>query len=118
MVKLGCIDIATEASMLSSHSAIPREGHIDAALHIMAYLGLHHNSCFCMDPTYPNIDTDQFPVIDWKEFYCKVTEPISPNAPKPLAKLVDVHMFVGSNHAGLHRQTSMHIDNYSTPGTW
>ncbi len=39
MVDLGCIDIATEVSLLSAHSALPREGHMDAALHIMAYLG-------------------------------------------------------------------------------
>ncbi len=66
MVKLGCIDIATEVSLLLSHSALPHEGHMDTALHIMAYLGLHHNSCLCMDPTYLNIDNDQFPFMDWK----------------------------------------------------
>ncbi len=38
MVKLGLIDIATEVSLLSSHSALPHEGHMDPALHIMAYL--------------------------------------------------------------------------------
>ena len=100
MVELGRIDIATEVSLLSSHSALPREGHMDAALHIMAYLGLHHNSRLCMDPTYPDIDDEQFPVMDWKEFYGEVTEPIPPNAPKPLGKPVDVRMFVDSDHAG------------------
>ncbi len=39
---------------------------MDAALHIMAYLGLHHNLCLCMDPTYPDIADDQFPVMDLK----------------------------------------------------
>ncbi len=43
---------------------------------------------------------EQFQIMDWKEFYCNVTEPISPNASKPLVKPVDVHMFVDSNHAG------------------
>ncbi|KAL7447636.1 hypothetical protein ACHAXS_000034, partial [Conticribra weissflogii] len=38
--------------------------------------------------------------MDWKEFYGEVTEPIPPNAPKPLGKPVDVRMFVDSNHAG------------------
>ncbi len=66
MVKLGCIDIATEVSLLLLHSVLPHEGHMDTALHIMAYLGLHHNSCLCMDPTYLNIDNDQFPFMDWK----------------------------------------------------
>ncbi len=100
MAKLGHIDIATEVCLLLSHSALLCEGHMDAALHIMAYLGLHHNSRLCMDPTYPDIDDEQFPVMDWKEFYSKVTEPILPNALMPLGKPVDVRMFVDSNHAG------------------
>ena len=33
MVEIGRIDIATEVSILSSHLAYPREGHLDAALH-------------------------------------------------------------------------------------
>ncbi len=37
MVELGCIDIATAVSMLSSYLACPREGHLDA-LHVMGYL--------------------------------------------------------------------------------
>ncbi|KAL7462190.1 hypothetical protein ACHAXS_002579 [Conticribra weissflogii] len=74
MVTLDLIDIATKVSLLSSHSALQHEDNMDAAMHIMAYLGLHHNSCLCMDPTYPDIDDDQFPVIDWKEFYENVTE--------------------------------------------
>ncbi len=53
-----------------------------------------------MDPTYPHIDDDQFPVMDWKEFYGEVTKPIPPNTPKSLGKPVDVHMFVDSNHTG------------------
>ncbi len=85
MVELGRIDKATKVSLLSSHSALPREGHMDAALHIIALLGLHHNSRLCMNPTYPDIDNDQFPVMDWKEFYSEVTDPIPPNAPNPWA---------------------------------
>ncbi len=53
-----------------------------------------------MDPTYPDIDDDQLPVMDWKEFYGEVTKPIPLNAMKPLGKPVDVRMFVDSNHAG------------------
>ncbi|KAL7463706.1 hypothetical protein ACHAXS_004063 [Conticribra weissflogii] len=66
----------------------------------MAYLGLHHNSHVCMDLTYPDIDNDQFPVMDWKEFYINVKEPIPLNAMKPLGNPVDTCMFVDSNNAG------------------
>ncbi len=44
MVELGCIDIATEVSMLSSYLACPRKGHLENALHVMVYLRLKHNS--------------------------------------------------------------------------
>ena len=40
MVELGCIDIATEVSMLSSYLACPRKGHLENALHVMGYLRL------------------------------------------------------------------------------
>ena len=38
MVELGRIDIATEVSQLSSFLAMPREGHLINALHIMSHL--------------------------------------------------------------------------------
>ncbi len=38
MVELGCIDIATEVSMLFSYLACPREGYLENALHVMGYL--------------------------------------------------------------------------------
>ena len=43
MVELDRVDIATEISLLSSHLAYPREGHMDAALHVMGYLKQKHN---------------------------------------------------------------------------
>ncbi|KAL7467184.1 hypothetical protein ACHAXS_007438 [Conticribra weissflogii] len=38
--------------------------------------------------------------MDWKEFYCDVTEPIPSNVPKPLGKQVDICMLVDSDHEG------------------
>jgi hypothetical protein len=50
MVELGCIDIATDVSMLSYYLACPREGHLENALHVMGYLQLKHNSGLIFDP--------------------------------------------------------------------
>ena len=36
MVEIGRIDIAKKVSLLLSRIAYPREGHIDAALHVLA----------------------------------------------------------------------------------
>ncbi len=53
-----------------------------------------------MDPTYPAIVSTQFPICDWSEFYGEVEEPIPPNAPEAIGKVVDLRMFVNSDHAG------------------
>jgi len=101
MVELGRVDIATKISLLSSHLAYPREGHLEAALHVMDYLKQKHNSRLIFDPTYPNIDMSSFPTYDWTEFY--VQEAIPHVMPKPLGKDLDVRMFCDSDHAGEKR---------------
>jgi hypothetical protein len=100
MCEIGRIDIATEVSLLSSHLAYPREGHLDAALHIMGYLKLKNNSRLIFDPSYPVIDEDSFQHHEREEFYRDVSEAIPANAPPPLGKDVDLRMMVDSDHAG------------------
>jgi hypothetical protein len=100
MVELGCIDIATEVSMLSSYLACPREGHLENALHVMGYLQLKHNSQLIFDLTYPDIDQTAFPSFDWMEFYGNVEEAIPPDMPLTLGKDIDFRMMVDSDHAG------------------
>ena len=41
MIKLGRINIITEISLLSSHVALPREGHLEASIQVMADVGHH-----------------------------------------------------------------------------
>ena len=60
MIEIGRVDIDTEVSMLSSFLAMPRVGHLEAAINIMGYLRLHHNSRLFLDPTYPVLDHSSF----------------------------------------------------------
>jgi hypothetical protein len=60
MVKLGHLDIITEVSLLASHSALPREGHLDAMYHLYVHIKKKHNSRMVFDPTYPKIDVSSF----------------------------------------------------------
>ncbi len=99
MCEIRCIDIATEVLLLSSHLAYPREGHLDAALHVMGYLRLKYNSRLIFDPTYPHIDDSTFQHHNWEEFYGDVQEAIPTNAPLPLRKEVVLRMMVDSDHA-------------------
>jgi hypothetical protein len=101
MIELGRIDIATEVSLLSSHLAYTRRGHMEAALHVMSYLKGRHNSRLALDPSYPTIDESKFNSnADWTAFYGDVTEAVPPNAPEPRGKEVDIRLLVDSDHAG------------------
>ena len=101
MVELGRVDIGVEVSQLSLYLAYPRKGHMEAALHIMSYLCVKHNSCLVLNPLYAGIDYAQFNVhAGWHAFYRDVEEALPPNAPGPLGKEVELHMFVDSDHAG------------------
>jgi hypothetical protein len=100
MVELGCIDIATEVSLLLSYLAYPCKGHLETTLHIMSYLSQKHNTRLIFDPTYPKIGMGQFPQYNWTKFYGNVEEAIPVDMPKPLGKELDVRMMCDSDHAG------------------
>ena len=73
-VKLGRVEITTEVSMLSSHLALHRAGHLIGAFHIFRYLEKKHNARMVFDPTYPVIDKSAIPTHDWTDFYGNVEE--------------------------------------------
>eukprot|EP00957_Ditylum_brightwellii_P086053 6546829-Ditylum_brightwellii.AAC.1 len=52
------------------------------------------------DPTYPEINGNDFLECDWKECYRDAKEPIPPNAPKPRGRELNLRLFVDSDHAG------------------
>jgi len=93
-------DMIAEVSMLSSHLACPREGHLEAVFHIFSWLKVQHNRRLAFDPTYPDVDLEDFEFQDWTEQYGDIKEAIPPNAPEPRGKVVDIRLFVDSDHAG------------------
>jgi hypothetical protein len=99
-VELGRVDITTEVSMLSSHLALPRAGHLVGAFHIFGYLEKKHNARMVFDPTYPTVDADTILTHDWTDFYGNVQEAVPTNAPDPLGKEVTMRCFVDADHAG------------------
>jgi hypothetical protein len=99
-VQLGCIDIITEVSMLSTYLCLPREGHLEAVFHVFAYMGLHHNARVLFDTTYPYVDMGTFIKTDWKSMYGDVKEMIPTDDPVSRGKEVDLRLFVDSDYAG------------------
>ena len=82
MIKLGRMDIITKVLLLSSHVALPREGHLDTAVHLIAHDGQRYNSRLVYDPSYPEIDHSVFKKCDWSEFFRDSKEALPMNAPE------------------------------------
>jgi hypothetical protein len=98
--ELGRIDILTEVAMLSSHNALPRQGHLEAVLDIFAYLKRHPAAAIVFDDKIPDLDDRRFKKVDWRDIYGDVSEPLPPNMPTPLGNPVEIHCFVDADHAG------------------
>jgi hypothetical protein len=52
IVELGRVDICLEISIMSSHLALPREGHLEQVCHIFAHLKKYHNTEVVYDPLH------------------------------------------------------------------
>jgi hypothetical protein len=98
--ELGRVDIATEISLLSSHLALPRVGHLQQVYHIFGYLKAKPKRTLAFDPHHPDIDENRFVKHDWHDFYRGAKEPIPGDAPEPRGNVVSTHCFVDADHAG------------------
>ena len=99
ILELGRVDAIAEISILSSYLCNPRDGHLDAALHVYSYFKSKHNARLVLDPSYPEIDKDNFIYRDWDNAYGDVKEELPPDMPEPLGKDVDLRLYVDSSHA-------------------
>jgi hypothetical protein len=99
-IELGRIDIMIEVSMLSVHLAMPRAGHLEAAIHIFAYLKTMPKKTLAFDPRHPVYDENVFPPrADWHDFYRESEEQIPDDAPAARGRMVSMHCFVDADHA-------------------
>ena len=64
MVELGCVYICTEVSVMSSHIALPIEGHLEAVFNMFVYLKKNHKSEMVFVPSEPDTDMSDFPRED------------------------------------------------------
>ena len=65
IVELGRVVIITETLVRASHLALPRQGQLETALHVFGYLKCKQNARMVFDPTYPDINMDDFKEYDW-----------------------------------------------------
>jgi hypothetical protein len=64
MSELGWSHIFTEVSMLSLYSAMPREGHLEATLHMFSFLKSKSKSRLIFDPIEPDVGKSDFVECD------------------------------------------------------
>ena len=83
MIELGRIDIITKLSLLSYHVALPREGHLEAAVQVITHVCQRYNFSLMYDPSSPEIDHTGFKECDRSEFYRDAKEAILVNTSEP-----------------------------------
>ena len=102
IVELGRVDVCLECSLLSSHLALPREGHMLQLFQIFAYLKKYHNTEMVYDPSDPTIDESSFELRDWtsSEFgHLQGKEELPPNMPEPRRLGFTMRAKVDADHA-------------------
>ena len=100
--ELGRVDICLEVSMMSSHMAMPREGHLQEVLQIFSYLWDHHNAELVFDLSDPVIDEAKYERKDWtsSEFgHIDGIEELPKNAPEPRGLGFTIRAKVDADHA-------------------
>jgi hypothetical protein len=103
IVELGRVDIDVEVSMMSSHLALPRVGHLKEIYHIFAYLKAHSNTEMVFDPTPVTPDMSLFERQDWSysPYGCEgLVEELPSNMPKPCGPSMTMRVYVDADHAG------------------
>ena len=103
IVELGRVDINCEVSMMSSHLALPRQGHLKEVFHIFAYLKKHHHAEMVFDPTPVEFDLTTFESQDWSysQYGCEeLKEELPPNMPTPRGQSMRMRVYVDSDLAG------------------
>ena len=68
MVEISRLDICLEVSTLSSHLALPREGHLQQLFHMFAYIKRKHISEMVFDPSDPVVDESLFDRKVWTAY--------------------------------------------------
>jgi hypothetical protein len=102
IVELGRVDVCLECSMLSSHLALPREGHLHQLFQVFAYLKKCHNAEMVCDPSDPSADESAFEQKDWtsSEFgHMQGKEELPPNMPEPRGQGFAISAKVDADHA-------------------
>ena len=64
-VELRRVDNLLETALMSTHLALPRQGHLEQLYHIFGYLKAHPKRNLFFDLQHPKVDERAFKEYDW-----------------------------------------------------
>ena len=121
-VELGRVDILLETSLLSTHLAMPRIGHLNQVYRMFGYLKLYPKRKLAFDAQHPMISERMFRKHEWCDFYRDAKEAIPHDMPNPRGNSMSTHCFVdashGSDRATRRSQTGILIFCNRAPILW
>jgi hypothetical protein len=106
-IELGQIDNSCKVAMLTSHLALPCEGHLQQVLHSFGYLKQYPKKSIFFNPGCILVPPERFQKFDWADFYQDIHKEIPPYAPDPQGHTV--HIFVLLMH--IMQPTSRHVNH-------
>ena len=99
-VEIGRVKILYETSIMSTHPALPRVGHLEQLFHVFGYLKEKPKRKIAFDLDHPFIDDRRFKKHDWYDFYRNTKEAIPGGMPPPRGNGVTTHCFEDADLAG------------------
>jgi hypothetical protein len=108
IVELGRIDIIVPVSMLSRYLVSPREGHLQQAYRIFAYLRQFNRPMLVFDDSEPIFPSQDFHTCNWASHYPEAKEKIPPDTPEPLGHSISTTCYVDADHAGCQATRRSH----------
>ena len=69
-------------------------------LHIFGYLKCHHGARLVFDPSYPDLNYEDFNKKDWSGFYGDEKEALPLNVPEARGKEFIIKTYVDASFAG------------------
>ena len=121
-VELGRVNILLETSLLSTHLAMPRIGHLNQVDRMFGYLKLYPKRKLAFNAQHPMISERMFRKHEWCDFYRDAKEAIPHDMPNPRGNSMSTHCFVdashGSDRATRRSQTGILIFYNRAPILW
>ena len=98
IITLGRFDVHYATNTLSRFSMAPRQGHLDAALRVLAYLKQCPQGRILIDTSVPlsKLTNEE---ANWREQYPDAEEELPPNMPLPRGRPVRITAYVDADHA-------------------